>query len=132
LVGFLERIGLRSSRWLAPILFSWMVTWRAFNVEKKSLSKKIAFSFVAWFFILVVTTAYHLGYSDFRSPKIVQPNIGNTIISLPTLISVNPIGAPITHAMMHIAAIIIFQNRPFFTSPQRLKSLKNTIFKSDL
>lgn len=86
--------------------FPWIVTWRAFDVEKKPLSKKVAFGFVAWLFILVVTTAYHLGYSDFRSRKIVQPNIGNTIISLPTLVSGNPIGSPITHAIMHITAII--------------------------
>lgn len=99
--------------------FPWVVTWRAFNVEKKSLSKKMAFSFVAWLFILVVTTAYHLGYSDFRSRKIVQPNIGNTIISLPTLISTNPVGAPITHAIMHIAAIIHCPKTELFLPPHR-------------
>ena len=59
--------------------FPWIVTWRAFDVSKKSLGKKIAFGFLAWLFILVVTTAYHLGYADFRSRKIIQPNIGNTV-----------------------------------------------------
>lgn len=99
--------------------FPWIVTWRAFNVEKKPLSKKTAFSFVAWLFILVITTAYHLGYSDFRSGKIVQPNIGNTIISLPTLVSANPIGAPITHAIMHITAIIHCPKTELFLPPHR-------------
>jgi len=99
--------------------FPWIVTWRAFNVEKKPLSKKTAFSFVAWLFILVVTTAYHLGYSDFRSRKIVQPNIGNTIISLPTLVSANPIGAPITHAIMHITALIHCPKTELFLPPHR-------------
>jgi len=99
--------------------FPWVVTWRAFNVEKKPLSKKTAFSLVAWLLILVVTTAYHLGYSDFRSGKIVQPNIGNTIISLPTLVSANPIGAPITHAIMHITAIIHCPKTELFLPPHR-------------
>jgi hypothetical protein len=99
--------------------FPWIVTWRAFDVEKKPLGKKIALGVLAWLFILVFTTAYHLGYSDFRSKKIVQPNIGNTIMSVPTLISANPIGSPITHAMMHIAAVIHSPKTELFLPPHR-------------
>ena len=99
--------------------FPWIVTWRAFDVGKKPWSGKIAFGFVAWLFILGVTTAYHLGYSDFRSRKIIQPNIGNTIISVPTLVSANPIGSPITHAIMHSAAIIHCPKTELFLPPHR-------------
>ena len=99
--------------------FPWIVTWRAFDVSKKSLGKKIAFGFLAWLFILFVTTAYHLGYSDFRSVKIIQPNIGNTIISIPTLITANPLGSPITHAIMHIAAVIHSPKTDLFLPPHR-------------
>ncbi len=87
--------------------------------EEKPLGKKIAFSFLAWLFILVVTTAYHLGYSDFRSKKIIQPNIGNTIISVPTLVSANPIGPPTTHAIMHITALIRCPKTELFLPPHR-------------
>jgi len=100
-------------------VFPWMVTWRAFDVEKKPLGRKIAFALLAWLFILVLTTAYHLGYSDFRSRKIIQPNIGNTIISVPTLVSANPIGSPVAHAMMHIAAIIHSPRTELFLPPHR-------------
>jgi hypothetical protein len=99
--------------------FPWIVTWRAFDVSGKPLGKKIAFGFLAWLFILVVTTAYHLGYSDFRSRKIIQPNIGNTIISVPTLVSANPIGSPITHAIMHTAAVIHSPKTELFLPPHR-------------
>jgi len=99
--------------------FPWVVTWRAFDVEKKPLSKKIILTLLAWFFILVVTTAYHFGYSDFRSRKIIQPNIGNTIISVPTLLSANPIGSPIVHAVMHITAIIHCPKTELFLPPHR-------------
>ena len=99
--------------------FPWIVTWRAFDVGKKPLSGKIAFGFLSWLFILVVTTSYHLGYSDFRSRKIIQPNIGNTIISVPTLVSANPIGSPITHAIMHITAIIHCPRTELFLPPHR-------------
>jgi len=99
--------------------FPWIVTWRAFEVGKKSLGKKIAFGFLAWGFILVVTTAYHLGYSDFRSRKIIQPNIGNTLISVPTLVTANPIGSPITHAIMHTAAVVLSPQTELFLPPHR-------------
>ena len=99
--------------------FPWIVTWRAFEVGKKSLGKKIAFGFLAWGFILVVTTAYHLGYSDFRSRKIIQPNIGNTLISVPTLVTANPIGSPITHAIMHTAAVVHSPQTELFLPPHR-------------
>ena len=99
--------------------FPWVVTWRAFDVEKKPLRKKITFGLLAWFFILIVTTAYHLGYSDFRSKKIIQPNIGNTIISVPTLVSGNPVGSPITHMIMHITAIIHCPETELFLPPHR-------------
>ncbi len=99
--------------------FPWTVTWRAFDVEKKPLGKKIAFGFLTWLFILLITTSYHLGYSDFRSNKILQPNIGNTIISVPTLISANPIGSPITHAIMHITAVIHSPKTELFLPPHR-------------
>jgi hypothetical protein len=88
-------------------------------VEKKPLGKKIAFVLLSWLFILVLTTAYHLGYSDFRSKKIIQPNIGNTIISVPILVSANPIGSPITHAIMHITAVIHSPKTELFLPPHR-------------
>jgi len=47
---------------------------------KRSPGKENSIGFLAWLFILVLTTAYHLGYADFRSKKIIEPNIGNTII----------------------------------------------------
>jgi hypothetical protein len=99
--------------------FPWIVTWRAFEVEKKPLGKKIVFGFLAWLFILVLTTAYHFGYADFRSKKIIQPNIGNTIMSVPTLVSANPISSPITHAIMHIAAVIHSPKTELFLPPHR-------------
>jgi hypothetical protein len=99
--------------------FPWTVTWRAFDVKSKPLGRRIAFGFLAWVMILVITTAYHLGYSDFRSQKIIQPNVGNTIMSVPTLLAANPIGSPITHATMHIAAVIHSPKTELFLPPHR-------------
>jgi hypothetical protein len=99
--------------------FPWVVTWRAYNVEKKPLGRKIAFGLLTWIFVLVITTAYHTGYADFRSKKLIQPNIGNTIISIPTLVAANPIGSALTHAMMHVAAVIHSPKTDLFLPPHR-------------
>jgi hypothetical protein len=100
-------------------VFPWVVTWRAYNAEEKPFAKKLALGFLAWLFIVVSTTAYHAGYSDFRSKKMIQPIIGNTIMSIPTLVSANPIGSPLTHAIMHIAAVIHSPKTELFLPPHR-------------
>jgi hypothetical protein len=99
--------------------FPWVVTWRAFRVEERRLGGKAAFALLAWVFILAMTAAYHAGYSDFRSPKLAKTLVGNTLISVPTLVAANPVGAPITHAMMHVAVIIHCPKTDVFLPPHR-------------
>jgi hypothetical protein len=100
-------------------VFPWIVTWRAFHAEKKPVRRKIAFALLAWLFILLVTSAYHAGYSDFRSKKIIQANIGNTMMSIPTLVSANPIGTPIAHMALHVVAVIHSPKTELFLPPHK-------------
>jgi hypothetical protein len=100
-------------------VFPWIVTWRAFDGERKTLGRKIGLAALAWFFILVMTTAYHIGYSDFRSKKVIQADIGNTIMSMPTLLSANPVGSAITHAILHVTAVIHSPRTELFLPPHR-------------
>jgi hypothetical protein len=51
-----------------------------------------------------MTAVYHLGYSDYRGEKLRKPMTGDLIWSAPTLLTLNPLGAPIAHAAMHAAA----------------------------
>ena len=102
--------------------FPWIVTWRAFNAETQPLVKKIGIGTLVWIFIIVMTTAYHAGYEDFRSLKMIQANIGNTIMSVPTLIAANPVGTPITHAALHISAVIHSPQTELFLPPHREQS----------
>ena len=100
-------------------VFPWTVTWRALQAERKPLRNKLGISLLAWIFILVMSTAYHAGYDDFRSSKILQANLGNTLISAPLLITSNPLSAPITHAAMHIAAVVHVPRTDLFLPPHR-------------
>jgi hypothetical protein len=103
------------------LLFSlpWIITWRAFDAESRGIARKIAASAAAWIAVLVVTTVYHLGYRDFRSSKIVQPNVGSAIGSLATLAAGNPAASPIAHVFLHITAVIHSPETDLFLPPHR-------------
>jgi hypothetical protein len=47
-----------------------------------------------------------LGYSDFRSKKIIMRNAGSTIMCVPNLVLANTIGSPRTHMIMHTTALM--------------------------
>ncbi len=55
---------------------------------------------------IAVTAAYHLGFPEFRGPGLVQPIIGNTVITLAYMLSgarTAPIGA---HIALHVASVL--------------------------
>lgn len=99
--------------------FPWTVVWRAVGAERKGLAVRIGAGALAWLAILVVTTAYHLGYADFRSRKIVQPNVGSTIMAVPTLLSANPVASPVTHMFLHVGAVLHCPETELFLPPHR-------------
>jgi len=55
---------------------------------------------------LFVTAAYHLGYAEFQGPTLVQPLIGNTIVTLSYLLTGSPLAALVSHIIMHVAAAL--------------------------
>jgi hypothetical protein len=66
---------------------------------------------------LAITATYHLGYSDFRSSKLRKPVTGDLVWSVPTLATLNPIGAPIAHAGLHVAAVTHSYDTDLFLPP---------------
>lgn len=66
---------------------------------------------------LAMTAVYHAGYSDFRSEKIRKPVAGDVVWSIPTLVTLNPIGAPIAHASMHTTAVLHSYETETFLPP---------------
>jgi hypothetical protein len=76
--------------------FGWEFSWL----------DRIGVAVIALFASLLVTLAYHLGYKEFRNRSIGLVLVGNAIITLAYLVSGNPLGAVISHVVMHIAAVI--------------------------
>jgi D-alanyl-D-alanine carboxypeptidase len=66
---------------------------------------------------LLFTAVYHLGYSDFRSEKIRKPLAGDVVWSIPTLVTLSPIGAPVAHAGLHVTAVVHSYETDLFLPP---------------
>lgn len=80
---------------------------------------KVVIGIVALAASLAMTAVYHSGYSDFRSDKMTKPLRGDVIWSAPTLLTLNPIGAPIAHVGLHTSAVLHSYETDTFLPPHR-------------
>jgi hypothetical protein len=78
---------------------------------------KAAIGAIALAASLAMTAVYHAGYSDFRSEKMRKPLTGDVVWSVPTLLTLNPIGAPVAHATMHTTAVLHSYETDTFLPP---------------
>jgi hypothetical protein len=67
---------------------------------------RIGFGVIALLASFFVTTAYHLGYPEFRGKNVIWPNIGNGVLTLAYLLTMNPLAAILPHMAMHVAAML--------------------------
>jgi hypothetical protein len=66
---------------------------------------------------LAMTAVYHAGYSDFRSEQLRKPVTGDLVWSVPTLATLNPVGAPMAHVGLHVGAVLHNYNTDLFLPP---------------
>ena len=78
---------------------------------------KIAIGAIALVASLGMTAVYHAGYSDFRSGKVRKPLTGDVVWSIPTLVTLNPSGAPIAHVGLHTSAVLHSYETDTFLPP---------------
>ena len=55
---------------------------------------------------LVVTALYHAGFAEFRGAALLQPLVGNGLLTLGYLLTGNPLTPVIGHVAMHVAAVL--------------------------
>ncbi|HEX6534150.1 MAG TPA: hypothetical protein VF041_06110 [Gemmatimonadaceae bacterium] len=55
---------------------------------------------------LLVAAAYHLGFREYRGAALVQPLVGNGVVTLAYLLAGNPLAPIIAHVTMHVAAVL--------------------------
>jgi hypothetical protein len=85
-----------------------LATWAAFSHLGWTASwpGKIAVGDAALLTSLLVTTLYHYGFSEYHGAQMKAPLVGNGIMSLGYLLTANPLTALISHAVMHVTAVL--------------------------
>jgi hypothetical protein len=82
-----------------------LVVFRSLGGRLATWRRRITYFAVSLALVLTITAVYHLGYSQYREDGIGGPETGNTLISMPMLLTTNPIGSVVDHAAMHISAV---------------------------
>jgi hypothetical protein len=102
-------------------VFPILVVFAAFAGSRlnRRFAGKIVIGAVALIASLAMTAVYHAGYSDFRSGKVGKPLTGDALWSIPTLVTLNPLGAPIAHAGLHVSAVLHSYDTDTFLPPHK-------------
>ncbi|MBD3406722.1 MAG: hypothetical protein GF411_11460 [Candidatus Lokiarchaeota archaeon] len=84
-----------------------VIIWKSFEM--------VGFTSLWWGTVIALVTSfaasifatllYHIGYQEFRNKSMAFVLIGNSLITIAYLISLNPLGAILSHTIMHIAAV---------------------------
>ena len=83
-------------------------TWAAFSSSglTDTWPGKILVGVLAIVASLMVTSAYHLGYPEYRGSTLFGPVIGNGVMTLGYVLTNNPLAAIFSHVAMHIAGVL--------------------------
>ena len=100
-------------------VFPILVVFAAFAGSRldRRFTGKLVIGAVTLISSLAMTAVYHAGYSDFRSDKVAKPLTGDAMWSIPTLVTLNPLGAPIAHAGLHVSAVLHSYDTDTFLPP---------------
>jgi len=98
--------------------FPCLVAFKLLGGRLSGFLTKAGYVALAAALVLIVTGVYHLGYEQFREDGIAGPEMGNIIISVPMLATLNPAGSIVAHASMHLAAEAHSHETDIFLPPQ--------------
>jgi len=98
-------------------VFPILVVYAALEPHRRHGPGRLAVGAAALLASVAFTAAYHVGYSDFRGEKLRSPVAGDAIWSAPTLLTASPLGAPIAHVGLHVAAVVHSYDTDLFLPP---------------
>ena len=82
-----------------------LVVYRSLGGNLATWRRRATYFGASLALVLTITAIYHLGFAQYRDAGIGAPETGNTLISMPMLLSTNPIGSIADHATMHVSAV---------------------------
>lgn len=83
-----------------------LIVYRALGCDLGTWPKRFAYFGASLVLVTVITASYHLGYEHYRDEGVRDPETGNVLMSIPMLVTANPIGSVADHSAMHVAAVI--------------------------
>lgn len=86
-------------------VFPCLIALRVLGAPLRTWPRRLAYFGASLLMILTITATYHLGYKHYRDVGVAKPETGNALISLPMLLTTNPIGSILDHSAMHVAAV---------------------------
>jgi hypothetical protein len=95
---------------LTLFVFPAAVAYLLMHGNREGAKRKAGFAGLALLLSLLVSTSYHLGYPEYRDTDLRSPLIGTIVANIPTALTGNPLGAVVTHAMVHTAAVVHQRN----------------------
>ena len=82
-----------------------LIVYRSLGGRLATWRRRLTYFALSLILVMTITAVYHLGYPQYREDGVGAPETGNTIISMPMLLSTSPIGSIADHAAMHISAV---------------------------
>jgi hypothetical protein len=81
---------------------------------------KLRFTALTVPLVIIITATYHLGYPQYREDGLSRPETGNLLITIPSLVTANPLGSLVAHTSQHIAAVThCYESRIFLPQATR-------------
>ncbi len=87
-------------------VFPCLVALQALGTPLRTWRRRAAYLGASLLMVVTITASYHLGYERYREEGVGKPETGNVLMSLPMLLTTNPIGSVLDHSAMHVAAVI--------------------------
>ncbi len=101
-------------------LFPTLVALTMLNGNIDGFTRRIVFMAVMLAMTSLITATYHLGYTQYRESGLGYPELANAVMSLPAIVSANPIGSFVADATMHMTANIhSYESRVLLPPPVR-------------
>jgi hypothetical protein len=102
-----------------------LAVWIGFSQSGSSgsLLAKVVAGILALLASLFVALTYHLGYREYRNRSVVLVLFGNSVITLAYLLSGSPLGALLSHTLMHIAATLQGPETTLQLPPHRVQGM---------
>ena len=91
---------------LTLFVFPAAVAYLVMHGDRTGTRRRIGYAGLVLALSLLVSASYHLGYPEYRDADLRSPLIGTVMANASTVLTGNPLGAFVTHATAHVAAVV--------------------------